>query len=440
MTNAHFKNCTDQWARCIAPCNEVSVFNLLTHSDQFVPEFMEATANITMDNYNPNKIWRFSNRAYGLTVSGRLQNWLDVDGSLTGRNERQIMGSTWANDWFRLSYDECYKAPDGMDMWICPDPNHAITLGSVVVLYDKSKFNNEIGSVVCSNGQGLPCPDIGYANHLWRSNLRDGLPFTLNSKFTGAIDSRLGAGWYIRWFEGAPKTITITNVQLQSDTTNLILAFPFPSGTTVQVKAYAASWCYPTDMRICSHSYQPVSSVEQLRNSISGDEYFYDTTIDVLYIVVVQELAYQLGSNGGWERSGPNPDAFTRNGITLPRAVDDFRIEISAVCTAAPNTVFCPLHDNFDISRTGAQYISVQGTSSFQFPSTAYTSTRPFLVSYKTIDYKSTHSTEDQTVPITRITTMSPSVHKLFSRVQSHSSSLSPISFCISIVFLTFFL
>ena len=56
----------------------------------------------------------------GNTVSGRLQSWLDVDGTLAGlpggasaqaaarfRGQRTQLGSTWAGNWWRYSAERC---------------------------------------------------------------------------------------------------------------------------------------------------------------------------------------------------------------------------------------------------------------------------------------------------------------------------------------------
>lgn len=78
-----------------------SVFGFLTHSDQFNPEIMQATKNIRMTNVG--RRFRFS-RTDIETVSGRTQNWLDSDGTVSGWNEPTLIGSglQTAGLWWRV--------------------------------------------------------------------------------------------------------------------------------------------------------------------------------------------------------------------------------------------------------------------------------------------------------------------------------------------------
>ena len=115
ITNSTFRNCTDAWDACIAGNDgncDGSAFSFLTHSDQWVPGVMQAATNgIQYVNANPNKLWSFS-RTDRVSVSGRLANWLDTDGSassstvLPSNRQPMLMGSTWAKHWWKLD-EEC---------------------------------------------------------------------------------------------------------------------------------------------------------------------------------------------------------------------------------------------------------------------------------------------------------------------------------------------
>jgi hypothetical protein len=70
--------------------SESTTFGFLAHSDQFVPEVMQGTTNITIDNCG--RRFQLKNGVPS-TVSGRLQNWIDADGSVTGFGEPSIIGS-----------------------------------------------------------------------------------------------------------------------------------------------------------------------------------------------------------------------------------------------------------------------------------------------------------------------------------------------------------
>ena len=111
ITNSLFRNCgyrSDEFNQydtspdrgCsnsdnLVGCHQDSaVFGFLTHSDQFNPEGMQGTKNITFDNCGRRYRlydWRGTNA--NSTVSGRLQNWLDVDGSASGLGEPVIISS-----------------------------------------------------------------------------------------------------------------------------------------------------------------------------------------------------------------------------------------------------------------------------------------------------------------------------------------------------------
>ena len=66
------------------------MFGFLTHSDQHNPEIMQATKNITFE--DAGRRFRFTRTDFE-SVSGRLQNWFDADGSATGTLEPTFMGS-----------------------------------------------------------------------------------------------------------------------------------------------------------------------------------------------------------------------------------------------------------------------------------------------------------------------------------------------------------
>jgi hypothetical protein len=88
-------------------CSDRSTaFGFLTHSDQFTPELMQGTRDITFDNCgrrfsldnwfnNPN------------TVSGRNQNWLDADGSVSGLGVPSLIASGVSNvsTWWEVDSD-----------------------------------------------------------------------------------------------------------------------------------------------------------------------------------------------------------------------------------------------------------------------------------------------------------------------------------------------
>jgi hypothetical protein len=65
-------------------------FGFLSHSDEFNPEVMQGTRNIIFQQCGRRFKFTVTNPT---TVSGRLQNWVDFDGSVSGLNEATLIGS-----------------------------------------------------------------------------------------------------------------------------------------------------------------------------------------------------------------------------------------------------------------------------------------------------------------------------------------------------------
>ena len=66
------------------------MFGFVTHSDQMVPEVMQATKGLKFTDCG--RRFRFTVDGED-TVAGRCQNWLDVDGSASGLNVPTLIGS-----------------------------------------------------------------------------------------------------------------------------------------------------------------------------------------------------------------------------------------------------------------------------------------------------------------------------------------------------------
>lgn len=115
VTDSTFRNCgarSDQYdqydtsptrgcdSNPLSGCDTSSTtFGFLTSSDIFAPQIMTATRNITFDDCG--RRFSFENPPID-TVSGRGQNWIDVDGTISGFNERTLIGSgvNSVKDWW----------------------------------------------------------------------------------------------------------------------------------------------------------------------------------------------------------------------------------------------------------------------------------------------------------------------------------------------------
>jgi hypothetical protein len=249
-------------------------------------------------------------------------------------------------------------------MWICRAKvgnNPLSTIASVFLEADQDQ-TWKIGYEICGNGDGKPCPIIGYVQHLTRSTLRpSGMQLTWNTKITGPIDARLGGGWYVRYYDGAPKTLRIRSIQLQDPSTTLLLAFPYPPGSSFTITGRAASWCNSNNGATCNYRFVQVWSIEELLRRTSGEGYYWDNQNNVLYVQVVQQMDWDLGRNGQFDRTRRNPSEFTRSGITIPNPIGGYTIEIQSSCATGSNPRFCSLNDGFDGNRATGRINSVLG-------------------------------------------------------------------------------
>ena len=122
MSDALFRNCgympSHRLAETGRGCNDniaagcdyrSAVFGFLTHSDQFTPEVMQGTRNVSFENCG--RRFRFGADHDGDermdTVSARAQNWFDADGTASGRNEPTLIvsGTDTVANWWEVEDD-----------------------------------------------------------------------------------------------------------------------------------------------------------------------------------------------------------------------------------------------------------------------------------------------------------------------------------------------
>jgi hypothetical protein len=200
-----------------------------------------------------------------------------------------------------------------------------------------------VGSVYCGNGNGLPCPAVGYIRHLGykfsqaqNASIVPGLPVTANPDIVGPVG---GFGWLLELDAGAPRDLNISEVE-QSPNSTMLLSIAYPPGTTVTINATAA-WCWPQPgVYTCSEVYRSVASVAQVRSS-AGNAYHMSAS-GVLTVRIV-EFARLYTGNPDWflpsygtpARNDPAGFAiakFQRGGVLLPNDVHANQIRIQASC------------------------------------------------------------------------------------------------------------
>lgn len=378
ITDSTFRNCRADWnGPCVYneeynSCSGNSIWQMLTHSDQYVPEVMQATRNIKYENVNVPRLVKFTTALtdpLGNTIAGRLANWFDADGSVYAdyipalKGKPVQLGSTWANQWWRLNEACVTVAGAGVglpedQLYACPR-QAGDSSASVQVTYNTT-LQSRIGNDICVNGAWdagsvRPCPAAGTVTHFGRTE-SSGLAVDANAKITGPIIAASG-GWFFRFAGGGtPSTFYIQGLVVPSDA-SLVMAFPYPPGTTFDISANL-NWCETWWGGVCTHAFRAVNSVDAVRNGY-GDTYFFDG--QVLYVrVLLRQKGGSFGSATEWTEINA-VGMFERNGLALvegdyadvgsapPSSNTNYWITIRAVncpvggrCAAQPNTPVPP--------------------------------------------------------------------------------------------------
>jgi hypothetical protein len=343
LVNVIFRNCNGpQWGKCIyqdtpGVCSsDTAVFMALSHSDQFVPQEMQTSQGIVFENVG--LIWTFSTSLSdpgGVTTSGRNQGWRDHDGSASRLGVDSLMGSSWAKKWWFLN-NNCIL--EGV-YYKCPvSPGDSVA--SVFMEYNPTTQGN-IGDTICVNGRWdvsdtRDCPVIAQVAHFGRL-LSDGFDVSVDARITGPIIQQSG-GWYIRFTNGVtPKVISFREVQIR-ETDVMIIAIPYPVGTTFTIRAIGASWCAPADpYSNCYRIFDKVNTLAEVRSGF-GDKYFVNAN-GVLFFRLVQKGSTFGGNtdNVPWT-DVPTTDKFVFGGLSLVYPVWgdfsqwDYKVTITASC------------------------------------------------------------------------------------------------------------
>ena len=321
MTNATFRNCgyrssldnpydqydssptrgcyKDPYVGCSSGS---SVFGSLAHSDEFNPELMQATKGIAFDNCGRRfKLVDFRESGKDdpsivpSSISGRIQNWFDIDGSLIGTNEPTIAasGEPDAASWWTIE-DSVIQDTQGPMVFILQNNGPARGLGHINLEWDhrpNDPITNEAVSIHkrigqpygdCSNGNSFnstaytPCATRGYIKHIGPYFDGDrGLPVAAKAEVAGMIG---GFGWIFALDDGAPVELKINSIEVL-DETPLLLSIQYPIGTIITVSgsipqpSRAAVWSRDTSCRSFSHYFDDATGLLTLR-VVGADRYF----------------------------------------------------------------------------------------------------------------------------------------------------------------------
>jgi len=308
---------------------------------------MQATKSIVLDNVG--RVFRYG-RVDIETVSGRTQNWLDVDGTVSGLNEPTLIGSGLpsAGMWWAVD-DEVQKDVQGPVVFVQQNNGPSRGLAHIRLEWDAA-LHSTVGSTACVNGRsansGPYCPPHGYIRHLGKRFSGDnGLPVTAQPEVVGLAG---GYGWLLTLDEGAPKELKISQTEVLPGTP-LLFSVQYPLNTAVTVTAHAANWCYATCDKPCQEEFSQVSTVDEVRRS-DGNVFHLDPATGLLTIRVIMYPETYTGAPDWklFDFSDIGPDGgyalkrFERKGVLLPRAAYSSYISITADCVAGgTNNAYC---------------------------------------------------------------------------------------------------
>ena len=298
------------------------------------------------------------------------QNWIDLDGSASGRGRPTLIGSALAGVWWKLD-SSCEKR---WNMWLCDQVDRrwpaAVQLRWKVGLHTDSHFGyGTCGGSLWNCAPFTDCPQLGFVTHIGRPSgwllsyddrrlpLSDfeGVPITANGAITGPAG---GLGWFVSLADGAPKELNISNSQVPGDNvTAVVIAIQYPPGTAFTIESRGATWCKNTfrtwgDMsqsRYCEWPHSAVATAEQVRNG-RGDEYHFDGVH--LYVRALPTSSYfdvPVGRSLNWESDvllssaeRAYPYSFERSGVSIkipacsePAALCGTYVRVRANCQSS---------------------------------------------------------------------------------------------------------
>lgn len=237
-------------------------------------------------------------------------------------------------------------------------------LGHISILWDQTQ-HDQVGQSICGNGNGKPCPALGFFRHAGKrfSVSGTGLAVTARGDIVGPVG---GFGWILELDGGAPRNVRIENVEVLPETP-LLISIAYPVGTTFTITAHAADWCWTGSKEYsCSEVFTKAGSLKQVRTG-PGNQYFVDSSGVVTFRIVQLPQNYvgrpgwfipsrtDLGQNG----KGYAVERFERSGVYLPHATYGPYMTLDAVCGgSAPYCSETPKKYDPDVCPSGFQQLA----------------------------------------------------------------------------------
>lgn len=303
---------------------------------------MQGTRGIVMQNVG--RRFALNNfRGGPSTASGRTQNWLDADGSVSGLGTPTLIGSGLvdARAWWTVD-NRVVPDPQGPLVFIPQHDGPERNLGHLRMEWDAT-LHKKVGGSLCGNGDGAPCPAVGLLRHRGPKFTGAGLPITASADVVGPTG---GHGWYLELQQGAPVGLNMTYVEVDPSTP-LMFSIAYPPGTNVTVRVLAG-WCTPKEERSCEEVFTAVESDTAVRQG-EGNVYHYSEDTGLLTIRIIMTAKTYTGrpdwelaqwDTAGRPEKGTAVDRFERDGVLLPEAVKGPVLELKADCTSTDG-VYC---------------------------------------------------------------------------------------------------
>jgi len=318
---------------------------------------MQATRNIKFEDVGRRFAFTWQSPT---TISGRLQNWLDLDGTVSGLGEPTLIGSGFSDAglWWKVDNDVVHDE-QGPLQFIKINNGPTRGLGHIRLAWDDD-LHARVGRTECTNNYPYKaCPPVGRIRHYGpmfdsSADKLGGLSVHANPDIVGPVG---GFGWLLRLNNGAPRKLKINTIEVHPDTP-LTLGIAYPFGTAFKITAHAA-YCDVSQSYTCQEIFSSVTSAAQVRSS-DGNTYHFNAKTGLLTIRIVQTPRGFTGNPGWklWDFNMPGKwddgyalGRFERDGVLLPMPTFGAYLELEANCggtgpycsgfTPSPEPIVC---------------------------------------------------------------------------------------------------